>query len=118
MKGSIMPRKLSRAEKEYIDKNYKNMSPEELCDDMPNIGPATVSEYINTISLLNKEENIQEDVFNEGSLMGRDPARGVVVMTQAASELSDARRITQKEIDEAIMNLNKDRIHIIKKEKK
>jgi len=100
-----MPRELSQAEKDYITANHDKMSPEAICADMPGVGPATVNDFIEN-GMMPEEvrgeapEERREKVqkagragLTTGKLMGRDPERGVTVMTPGASEMADAMRV-------------------------
>ncbi len=116
-------RQLSRAEQEFIKANYENMTPAELCEDMPGIGPKTVEQFIETSVMTKaKQDETPEERQTEinkkrgltaGKLMGRDPARGIAVMTEGASELSDARRTVNVPTNDDVARKQSDRIHII-----
>ena len=123
-----MKRKLSKAEQEYIERNHTTMSAEQLCADMDGIGVKTVQAFIDTnIMTKGSREDTHEERQEElqkktgltaGKLMGRDPFRGIAIMTEAASELSDARRNLNQLSQDAIAKKQADRIHIIDKSKK
>lgn len=91
-----MSRKLSRAEQEFILSNHKNMDVEELCVDMPGIGPKTVQEFVDQLPARQEGETederrvrVQKSKFGAGRLMGRDEAGRAVVMTKGASDMLD-----------------------------
>lgn len=118
-------RKLSKAEQEYILKNYENMSAEEMCSDMHGIGTKTVQDFIdeNVLPEVNPSDTAEErhekirnaKKITAGKLMGRDPERGIAVMTSAASEVSDSRR--RRTHDEVVRD-NQNRVFIMDKNKK
>lgn len=121
-------RQLSRAEQEFVKANYDKMTSEELCEDMPGIGPKTIEQFIESsvIPKAKQDETPQErqeelqkkSGLNVGKLMGRDPTRGIAVMTEAASELSDARRIVNTPTNDDTARKRNDRIHVIDPAKK
>jgi hypothetical protein len=118
-----MPRELSKAEQEYIRQNHDKMTPEELCEDMPGIGTKTVEKFIETSvmpevnpdeTLQQRQEELQKRTgLTAGKLMGRDPERGVVVMTPGASELADAKRVVNVPSNDKAARAKGDRIHIM-----
>jgi hypothetical protein len=97
-----MRRQLTKVEKAYIDQNHATMSVDELCGDMQGVGPKTVQAYIDDEVLPKKQNTENMDEYHSqiqkrtglqaGNLMGRDPSRGIAVMTEAASTVSDAHR--------------------------
>lgn len=122
-----MKRKLSKAEEEYIRNNHDKMTPEELCSDMHGVGVSTVQSFIETsvVPASTKDETqaerhskINETGLKAGNLMGRDPERGIVVMTEGASELSDARRVVRVPSADSSARKQSDRIFIIDPNKK
>ncbi len=122
-----MKRKLSKAEEEYIRNHHENMTADELCSDMHGVGAATVQSFIETnvvpVSTKNESQEERHAKMNDtglkaGDLMGRDPERGVVVMTEGASELSDARRVVRVPSADASARKQSDRIFLIDPNKK
>ena len=118
-------RELSKAEKFYIENNT-DKTDTQLASVMPGIGPKTIQKFrgelpekTDTDTTTNAMETPEERVNrlakgpNSGVLMGRQP--GIVVMTEAASEVADANRtvngdkMTEKEYKDS----NRDRIHTI-----
>jgi len=120
-----MPRELSQAEKDYITTNVKKMSPEAMCADMPGVGPKTVVDFIDNgiMPEANRDESHAERTekvqkagrsgLTAGKLMGRDPERGVVVMTPGASEMADAQRVVNVPSNDKKARAQPDRIHIM-----
>jgi len=125
-----MPRELSQAEKEYITKHHKHLSPDALCADMPGVGPKTVKAFISgeMIPEADPQESTEERHekvrkagragLTAGKLMGRDPERGVVVMTPGASEMSDAMRTVNVPSTDKSAKAQPDRIFIMDPSKK
>lgn len=124
-------RELNKAEQEYIRNNYTNMTAEELSKDMNGIGPKTVQKFIeemDTSAQVSKTETVGEmhDRLNEQAkgdnksvqrLLARDPEKGIVMMTEGASAMIDARRsIMVPHSQEKIRKSNK--IYIMDKSKK
>lgn len=119
-----MPRQLSKAEQEYIVNHSQQLTAEEIAADMPGVGAKTVQKFIDENVLEQqrqgetqdeRQKNIQKkSKLTAGKLMGRDPSRGIAVMTEAASELSDARRQTSKTPEK----VRGDRIHVIDQSKR
>jgi len=95
-----MPRELSDIEKKYIEENYLSESAKSIAGKIKGIGEITVQAYIDELPPpVNSEESAQErqrrlqmTKVSGSRLMGRDKDRGITVMTEAASELIDARR--------------------------
>jgi hypothetical protein len=125
-----MPRELSQAEKDYITKNHENMSAEEICADMPGVGPKTIATFIDSgiMPEPKRDETVEErrekvqkvgrTGLTAGKLMARDPKRGIAVMTQGASEMSDAmKHLNHSSVDKTAEN-NKGRIYVMDPKKK
>lgn len=55
---------------------------------------------------------------SSSKFMGRDPERGIAIMTEASSELSDARKVLAVPSADTIARQQTDRIHIIDPKKK
>lgn len=127
-----MARKLTTIEKCYIENN-RNLSINEITKEMPGVGPKTIKAYIESLPpviaevktddkgksiLQNKTEEEQKAIVNDtdahraGNLMARRD--GIVIMTEAAAELSDARRKLRVPQDPKLQAKNADRIHRIK----
>lgn len=95
-------RKLSEADKQYIENNHDKKSVDELAEGMYGVGAKTVQAFIDSdIIPESKREDTPEERKEElqkktgltvGRLMGRDPERGIAVMTPQAAELSDVKR--------------------------
>ena len=121
------PRKLSQAEKEFISKYHTTMTVEDMCADMPGIGPQTVQEFLDTEVLPEatpeettqaRHEKLRNTGLTAGKLMGRDPERGIVVMTPAASEMADAKRVVNVPSVDKSARAQPDRIFIMDKSKR
>ena len=123
-----MPRELIKAEKEFITRNHEKMTPAEMSEDMRGIGKKTIEKFIETSVMTKAEADETPEERHEklakktgltvGKLMGRDPDRGIAVMTPGASELSDAKRVlTVPSIDKAARN-KPDRIFVMDPNKK
>ena len=97
---------LSKVEKFYIEEHRKN-TPESIAKQMRN---AITQEVV--LSYLNSLPSEEPDVFKTPDLMVVDNERGISIMTEAASERSDAVRDGQPSID--ITERNATRIHRIK----
>lgn len=120
-----MPRELSQAEKDYITTNHEKMSPDAICADMPNIGPKTVSDFVENCIMpeANRDETPEErrekvqkvgrSGLTAGKLMGRDPKRGIAIMTQGASEMADAQRVVNVPNNDKAARSKPDRIHVM-----
>jgi hypothetical protein len=119
-------RELTKLEKFYIEKSPE-LSDAELASDMAGIGPKSIASYRKTLpSAIPKdttEAKIEETEFERikrlaggpqaGTLLARQP--GVVAMTQAASEVSDAKNIVRgtKMTKAEYEKINNKRIHTI-----
>lgn len=96
-----MPRHLSEIEKKYIQEHYLDQEAEEIAVQIKGVGPITVQQFIDTLPPRpepnetpdERHRKLQGSTIPSSRLMGRDPARGIAVMTEAASELSDARDV-------------------------
>ncbi len=120
-----MPRELSQAEKDYITNNHKKMSPEAICADMPGVGPKTVMDFIEngTMPEATRDETPEEHIakvqkagragLTAGKLMARDPERGIAVMTEGASQMSDAMRVVNVPSNDKKARAQTDRIHVM-----
>lgn len=120
-----MPRELSQAEKDYITKNHDKLSPEAICADMPGVGPKTVTNFIENGMMPEeiRDESPEERTakvqkagragLTAGKLMGRDPERGVVVMTPGASEMADAMRVVNVPSNDKKARSQPSRIHVM-----
>ena len=93
-----MARELSRAEQEFIQNYYEEMSVEELCEDMVGVGPKTVQDFIDSMNidvtepLSETDKEIvekQKKKFGAGRFLGRDKSGRAVVLTQPAAEIAD-----------------------------
>ncbi len=114
-----MPRELSKAEQEYIKSNHSNMSADDMCADMPGVGPKTVENFIETSVMpeaqrgetpQERQDKIKKKTgLTAGKLMARDPELGIAAMTAGAAELSDIRRTSNAETAKA----QNSRIHIM-----
>jgi hypothetical protein len=123
-----MARELSKAEQEFITAHVNDMSPEELCADMPGVGPKTVEKFIETSvmpearpeeSPEERQQELQKKTgLTAGKLMGRDPERGIAVMTPGASELADAKRIVNVPSINKAAREKPDRIFVMDPNKK
>ena len=123
-----MPRELSKAEQAYITENNGKMTPAAMCEDMPGVGAKTVESFIATSVLpeevpdetsKERQEKIQKVTgITAGKFMGRDPERGIVVMTQGASEISDAKRVVNVPSIDKQARSQPNRIHIMDPSKK
>jgi len=125
-----MPRELSQAEKNYITTNHEKMTPEAICADMPGVGPKTVSNFIDESIMPEatrdeSHEELQEKVrkagrsgLTAGKLMARDPERGIAVMTEGASQMSDAMRNVNVPTHDKSVRAQKSRIHVMDPDKK
>ena len=113
-------RKLTEIEKFYIENN-SGKSNEEICKDMDGIGPKTVEKHRKSIGQEQKRDHITTTREKEiEDLAGMPEAgnfisneRGVSIMTQQASEITDARRIVKGNSmsKEEYESSNKDKIH-------
>jgi hypothetical protein len=120
-----MPRELSQAEKDYIVKNVDNMTPEAMCVDMPGVGPKTVKDFLENgvMPEANRDESAEERTakvqkagragLTAGKLMGRDPKRGIAVMTPGASEMADAMRTVNVPSNDKSARAQPNRIHVM-----
>jgi len=118
-----MPRTLSQAEQDYIINHHDKMSPEAMCADMPGVGPKTVVQFIETSVIpevvpdetpKERQKKLQKKTgLTAGKLMGRDPERGIAVMTPGASELADARRVINVPSIDKAARAKPDRIHVM-----
>jgi hypothetical protein len=123
-----MPKKreLSRAEQQFISENYKSMTPEELCSDMPGVGVKTVQEFIDTIpdSVPNETQEERTERLQKTpagrtkGLFGRDEHKRSVVMTEAASMMADAHKGRNVPTPKKTAKKQSDRIHIINDKEK
>ena len=129
VKGTLkMPRELTKAEQEYALAHAGDTSVEELCADMPGIGAKTLQKFLdaNTMpeevhneSTEERQQKLQKATgLTAGKLMGRDPERGITVMTPGASELGDARRAHLAASNDKTARANNSRIHIMDPKKK
>jgi hypothetical protein len=118
-----MPRQLSKAEQEYIVNHSKDLTAAEIASDMPGVGAKTIQKFIDESVLEDqrsdetqqqRQATLQKKTkLTAGKLMGRDPSRGITVMTEAASELSDSRRPVHQKTA-----IRSERIHVIDKNRK
>jgi topoisomerase IA-like protein len=123
-----MPRELSKAEQEYALAHANDMELDALCADMPGIGVKTLEKFLkaNTMpeevpdeSSEERQEKLQKATgLTAGKLMGRDPERGITVMTPGASELGDARRAHLASSNDKTARANNSRVHIMDPSKK
>jgi len=125
-----MPRELSQAEKDYITANHEKMSPEAICADMPGVGPKTIADFVenNVMPEADRDESHEERTakvqkagragLTAGKLMGRDPERGVVVMTPGASEMADAMRVVNVPSNDKKARSQSDRIFVMDSNKR
>jgi len=127
------PRELTEVEKFYIENN-RLQSNSKIASFMPGIGVSSVQKYKDCLPEFSEEivEPEEDDVENKrdcktetrgermerlaqapsaGDLMGKRD--GVIVMTQQASEVTDARKIIkgQKMSNEQYEKLNRNKIH-------
>ena len=119
------PRELTSVEKFYIQNNL-DKSDSEISSQMKGVGPKTVEKYRQEISE-KKQENKNDtdhteetqkervDRLGNGPKAGEFISRreGVAIMTQQASEVTDARKIVrgQTSMSEELEGKNKDKIH-------
>lgn len=125
-----MPRELSQAEKDYITANHEKMSAEAICSDMPGVGPKTVSDFIATGILPEASRDDTTEEHHEklrkvgragltaGKLMARDPERGIAVMTEGASAMSDAMRKANAPSHDKTAKAQSSRIHVMNPNKR
>jgi Holliday junction resolvasome RuvABC DNA-binding subunit len=120
-------RELSKAEKFYIENNI-DKTDTQLASVMPGIGPKTVEKFrselppkTDTNTTTTVEETPEERVNRlvngprAGEAMGRHPQGGVVVMTETASEIVDAKKSAHSNqmTNEEYERSNRNRIHTI-----
>jgi len=95
-----MRKKLSKSDEEYIMNHREDLDVQALMKHL-DAAEETVQEYLDTLpppsepgeSLEERRRKLQSTTVGVGKMMARDPKRGVVVMTEAASELADARTV-------------------------
>tara|TARA_Y100001949_G_C15922938_1_gene302109 strand:- start:475 stop:867 length:393 start_codon:yes stop_codon:yes gene_type:complete len=119
-------RELSKAEKFYIENNA-DKTDAQLAAVMPGVGPKTVQKFrselpqkVDTNTTTDAVETPEERVNRlshgpkAGDLMGRND-NGAIVMTEAASEVLDARKMAngEKMTKEEYERTNRNRIHTI-----
>jgi hypothetical protein len=123
-----MARRLTNVERYFIA-NHSHLTAEDIRKELKN--EVTVGEINRFRKELNLEkenepesvlkdktpEEVKEIVSNDeitpGKLLGRRP--GIVVMTEAASELSDAREVLRNKKVPGYFDKHSDKIHRIKK---
>jgi len=108
----------SEIEIEYI-KNHTNLTAEELAEKMPDVDAKELEILLQALKSQHTTEaqNINsENDFIAGNLMAK--REGVTVMTQAASELADARKTVRVVSDPNFETNNRDKIHVINPGKK
>lgn len=113
-----MKRELTEEQKTFVDENMFSMSNQELCKNMKGIGPKTIQEYINSKEGKIPANECASQTTNKkksraAELIGRDPKRGITIMTRDASEISDMK--TKIKNNAAAKNMES-RIHVIKKD--
>ena len=104
--------KLTKIEKFYIENN-KGKTHENIAKDLDRT-LASVKKYADSINGTEHVTNTRadEELSSVSDLMGRKEKRGVTIMTQAASELSDETRPNRKQKSTKY----KDSIFVIRKE--
>ena len=96
-------RELTEIEKFYIQNNHE-MSNDEICKNMEGIGPKTIEKYRKSIENVEqkrdhittaKDKNIEElaAMPEAGNFIAKN--KGASIMTQQASEITDARRVVK-----------------------
>jgi hypothetical protein len=105
------------------------MSPEAMCADMPGVGPKTIQAFIETgiMPEASRDETPEEHLakvrkagragLKAGDLMGRDPDRGIAVMTEGASQMSDAMRNVNVPSHDKSVRKQGNRIHVMNPDK-
>lgn len=114
-------RELTDVEKEWIKDHYvkDKMTLEDLATKLPGVDLNEIKEYVEKLYVPPKPEQSfqerQQQLANmppAGQFMGRDREKGVTVMTQAASEITDA-KIKTKASTNDMARAKPDRIKII-----
>jgi len=120
-------RPLTEIEKNWIKEHYvkDKLTLEDLNRQLPGVDLNEVAAYVNTVYQPPKPgqpiQDRQSQLANmpaAGQFMGRDPARGVAVMTEAASEISDARKVVAVPSNDSLVRSQPDKIHIINPNKR
>lgn len=115
-------RPLDEIQKEYIREHYvkDKLTLEDLAKKMPDVDLNEIHQFLNTVYQPPKPDQPVQDRQTQmagmpaaGQFMGRDPSRGVAVMTEAASEIADARRVVAVPSPTEMARKQPDRIHII-----
>ena len=110
-------RELTEVEKFYIENNL-NKSDSEIASQMKGVGAKTVSKYRESVPAKKDIKNSETEEERADRLSSMDTSAsfatksGSVVMTQQASEISDAKKKTGKTgQDSNYERVNKGRIH-------
>jgi hypothetical protein len=115
-----MRRALSEAEKVYIMDNYQDEDVQDMANKMHGVGTKTIQKYVDELpptpvqgeTTQERQRKLQSTKVSGSKLMGRDKEKGVTVMTEAASELIDARKVlATPEKSDAQKKAMKDKIH-------
>ena len=119
----VAPRQPSDVEKAYIKEHYikDRMTPSELYAKLPGVDTVAIDKVIeDTLPPMRqgqtpqqRQEQLAKIRSGAGQLMGHDEANGVVIMTEAASELTDARKHASVPSPDSMARKQPDRIHII-----
>lgn len=119
----VADRPLSQMEKEFINKHYvqDKLTPDDLYKKLPGVDRAAIdAEIAHSLPPMkqgqttnDRQQQLGAVQGGAGQFMGRDPSRGVAVMTEAAAELADARRVMAVPSVDSMARAQADKIHII-----
>jgi len=121
-KTPVGVRVLTEVEKQWIQEHYikDKLTLDELAKKLSGVDLNEIAAFIKTVyqpptpNQPAQERQAQlAGMPPAGQFMGRDPARGVAVMTEAASEISDARKVVAVPSNNELARKQPDRIKII-----
>jgi len=127
-KQAIVIRQPSQIEILFIQEHYikDSLTPGELYAKLPDVDPVAIDKLIEEVlpkmkagqTAQERLEQLAKVKTGAGRLMGHDTTKGIVVMTESASELSDARKTASVSSPDAMARNQPDRIHVIHPEKR
>lgn len=113
----------SEIEKQFILEHYVKdaMTPDQLYAKLPGVDPSEIDKCISNVipkmkqgqTQLERQQQLAKVQNGAGQFMGRDPSRGIAIMTEAASEMSDARKVMAVPSTDSMARAQPDKIKII-----
>lgn len=124
--AKIKVRALTELEQGWITEHYvkEKLTLENLVAKLPGVDLNEIQDFVSKLYIAptptddpSKRQTQMASLPPAGKFMGRDPERGIAIMTEAASEISDARRTVAVPSNDTMARRNPN-IHVINPSKR